>query len=277
MTIAITTICINEMEWLPSLYEQHKDWPGMSLWVFVEAADEVYADSNPSLVSEHGLSVDGTSEFLRDLSVQDSRVVYVPFGFTKHNVDKALGKVAARQKCLDVVFDCPWSKYVVILDADEFYMKADQQKINQMMAFSNHVYHCFGFTHIWHPPSLYDKPLFSHEIRGGFWKMDHMKGFRLVPGMRYTDCHQHPRHPKGIDSLARHKQPNCIHMAFASEENKRIAKHVYYEKRGEKVDPNRAWYCTSRNLFSRWKPGDKLPRGVEVLPYAGPIPEALHD
>src|SRR4051794_7463634 len=38
MSVLLATLCINEMEWLPRLYEQHKDWPGMAGWVFVEAA-----------------------------------------------------------------------------------------------------------------------------------------------------------------------------------------------------------------------------------------------
>lgn len=275
MTVALTTICLNEMEWLPKLYEQHKDWPDMSLWVFVESADVVYARTNPSMVNEKGLSVDGTGGFLRELSLRDPRVVYVPFGYTKHDTDESLGKVAARQRCLDEVAKRDYLQHVVILDADEFYMRKDQATINQLMRETNTTYHCFGFTHIWHPPSLHKEPLFSREIKGGFWKMDHMKGFRWVKGMQYRDCHQHPRHPDGDGSMTRHGYPRCVHMAFASEAVKRYAKHAYYEKRGERTDPSRARYCAQRRLFSCWYPDDPLPHGVEVIHYDGPIPEAF--
>ena len=37
--IALATLALNEMEWLPLLWEQHRAWPGMVRWVFVEAAD----------------------------------------------------------------------------------------------------------------------------------------------------------------------------------------------------------------------------------------------
>ena len=49
MRIVLATLLLNEMEWLPKLYEQHKDWPGLCGWVFVEAADRVYANVNPEV------------------------------------------------------------------------------------------------------------------------------------------------------------------------------------------------------------------------------------
>ena len=275
MTVALTTICLNEMEWLPKLYEQHKDWPDLLAWIFVEGADKVYQETNPSMVNSNGLSVDGTSRFLRELEQKDSRVTYVPYGLA-YNDHKELGKVALRQKCLEIV-ERRNPDYVVILDADEFYVKSDQEQVNALMASSDADYYCFGWTHIWHPPSMYDEPLFSREIQGGFWGMDHMKGFRWQKGMRYTDCHQHPRREDGTHEMEVFGRPRCVHMAFASEATKRYAKHAYYERRGERTDPARARYCAARSLFSRWFPGDKVPKGVEILDYTGPIPEAFLD
>ncbi len=84
MSIQLNTLCLNEMEWLPRLYEQHRDWHGMGHWVFVEAADRAYAEANPDMVSKDGLSIDGTSEWLADLAKRDDRVIYIPHGFTGH-------------------------------------------------------------------------------------------------------------------------------------------------------------------------------------------------
>ena len=75
-TVALCTLCLNEMEWLARLYEQHRNWPGLLKWVFVEAADVVYAKTNPDMVTSFGLSVDGTSDYLRNLSREDSRIVW---------------------------------------------------------------------------------------------------------------------------------------------------------------------------------------------------------
>jgi len=51
MSVLIGTICLNEMQWLPMLYEQHRYWPDLEKWVFVEGADRVYQQTNPELVS----------------------------------------------------------------------------------------------------------------------------------------------------------------------------------------------------------------------------------
>ena len=35
MRIMLATMCLNEMQWLPFLFKQHKDWPGLVSWTFV--------------------------------------------------------------------------------------------------------------------------------------------------------------------------------------------------------------------------------------------------
>ena len=74
MSIVLSTLCLNEMEWLDKLYAQHKDWVGLEKWIFVESADRVYAETNPDMVSSSGLSVDGTTEFLRELAAPPTAV-----------------------------------------------------------------------------------------------------------------------------------------------------------------------------------------------------------
>ena len=146
MTIALCTLVLNEMEWLEKLYAQHRDWPELVKWVFVEAADRVYANTNPDLVSPTGLSVDGTSEYLTDLASRDGRVQYIPFGFTT-NRNIELGKVAARQAYLDVLKEVA-PDFLLILDADEFYLHQDQSLITSIMENeSKSVRHfCFQFS-----------------------------------------------------------------------------------------------------------------------------------
>lgn len=277
MSIALCTLCLNEMEWLPKLYEQHKHWPCMERWIFVESADRVYAETNPELVSSNGLSVDGTSEFLADLASKDGRVTYIPFGFCYHQ-DPALCKVQARQQYIDSLSRRP-TKFFVVLDADEFYCYDDQELINSTLhhtSYGKHMY-CFQFTHIWHPLSVSTEPLFKYEVVGGFWDMRHMKAVRWTDGMRYESNHQRPTAGSGWGKVVMYDEPHCFHMAFASEATKRVAKHRYYERRGEAVDMRRRWYVTSRRCFQTWKPGDRLPRGAHVELYQGKIPEVFRE
>lgn len=275
MKIALVTLCLNEMEWLPKLYAQHKDWPHLVSWVFVEAADVVYAKTNPGLVSAEGLSVDDTSNWLQSLAKEDPRVKYIPYGFSRHE-DPALGKVPARQAYLDYLEEVT-PDFFVVLDADEFYCKADQAMVNHRMASSRDKFRhfCFGFTHIWHPAALKDEPLFRYEVMGGFWGMPHTKGVRWAPNLRYTDSHQRCMCGDGPEMMQRFPGPKCIHMAFASDPEHRAAKHRYYEDRGE-AGSRRDWYVESRKAFEKYRPGtNRLPRGARVVSYRGPIPEVF--
>jgi hypothetical protein len=264
------------MEWLPKLYEQHKDWPNLTKWIFVESADRVYAATSPHMVTTEGLSVDGTSQFLQDLAFCDPRIIYIPYGFCS-NSNPALGKIEARQQYLDALLDVA-PEFLMILDADEFYMRSDQSAINQRLRVSGGKYRhfCFQFTHIWHPQSIDYAPLFQYEVTGGFWDMRHTKGIRWNKDLRYSTNHQRPEVGNERGAMATFNKPHCIHMAFASNPAMREAKHTYYINRGEGVVDGRQWYVDSRDMFRTWSPGMNLPRGARVQEYRGPIPEAFN-
>jgi hypothetical protein len=279
MSIALCTICLNELEFLPKLYGQHKDWPDLAAWVFVEGADVAYAQANPGLVSDKGLSIDNTSAYLRQLADRDERVTYIPHGFSRGR-DITLGKTAMRQRYLDVLQSVK-PDFLVILDADEFYCRDDQPVVNDIMAqASGQWWHwCFKFTHIWHPPVLKNEPLFSRQAVGGFFDMDHIKGHRWHSDLRYNAQHQRPDMPtwNTYPRTQRHDGPYCIHMAFATDGQLRTAKHRYYEYRGEGRTDRRGWYVQTRRAFESWTPENDVafPRGAKIVPYDGPIPEVF--
>lgn len=85
-----------------------------------------------------------------------------------------------------------------------------------------------------------------------------------------------------IPTCLRHKTvPECIHFGYASSAVSRLAKHRYYEERGEGREPNprlrnmRRMYVDCRNEYRSWEPGNKLPHGAKIIPYKGPIPEVF--
>lgn len=271
MSIALCTIVLNEMEWLPKLWEQHRGWPGLKAWVFVEGADENYTKANPSMVRD-GLSVDGTTEFLESIC-GDGRVVYAR--------NQGSDKCAMRNACLRLLNHDPPDFYLN-LDADEFYMKADQPKVEARMRWSagqGYDGTIFRYRHLWRPPSMPDWSPFAWEVRGGFWAIPHCHGWRWQEGMRHDGNHMNPSYggqPPRMVNLARDSDaPQCVHMAFASELKGRRAKHAYYVGRGEGVTDHRGWYVESRAAWETWLPGAPLPRGAQVLPYEGPIPEVF--
>lgn len=300
MRIQLATLCLNELEWLPRLYEQHKDWPGLVNWTFVESADRLFAEVNPSRVSPSGLSVDGTSEFLRDLAARDSRVTYIPYGFcggSDHPLRRDQGKCEARQQYLDVAEGVK-PELIIVLDADEFYSHTDQGGILRIhQQFPNHRAYLFPQRHLWAPPSVHSTVMPEVEAVGGYWSIPHYRVWRWERGIRYRMNHNWPEDIGGtylkqysirFDGGERRSRrilrtrdpgviPQCVHMGYASSLASREAKHAYYVARGEGIDTKRSMYVDCRTAFETWTPGDALPHGATVVPYTGPYPEVFSE
>lgn len=280
MTVMLATLVLNEMEHLPNLYAQHKDWPGLTQWVFVESADSVYAQTNPSLVTEEGLSVDGTTEYLHALSQSDSRVKHIKFGFCSHS-DPAQGKIIARQQYMNVAEEVE-PTYIVTLDADEFYSYSAQGCVlNLMEAYPK--YRCYRLRQrdIWRPERIKHRPLFNLEVVGGYWNVRHCRFWRWAPGLQYTINHNWPSLDgvEAIKSMMKFDKvdnnPQCVHLGFASKSQFRAAKNHYYVARGEGAGDGRTMYVECRAAFERWRPGVPLPHRAKVIPYNGVIPECF--
>lgn len=284
MRVALCSLVLNEMEWLPLSWEQHKDWPGLCAWVFVEAADREYARANPTEVSAAGLSVDGTTGFLRQLPLADPRAVYVPHGFSS-GPSPERGKCEARQRYFDVLESLRVRPdYVVMLDGDEFYAREDQERLNEVMRRlpRENASAVIPKREIWRPPFWHDQPVPRYEAVGGFWKMPCCHWWRWVPGMHHRDCHNTPTLPNGVPvnrtALWLDKDPDApqmLHMGFASRPRFRLAKNRYYAARGESLDVQRLWHVQARAEWEAWRPGQLLTRGGRVIPYEGPVPECF--
>jgi len=281
MSVVLCTLCLNELEWLPKLYKQHRHWPGLKKWIFVESADRVYAETNRSRVSHDGLSVDGTTEFLQGLAQIDPRVIHIPYGFSEHPIDPAQNKCLARQQYLDIAEDVH-PDLLIVIDADEFYPQRFQQDIIDMTKEHPGI---TGFAtkhrEIWHPPVISHEPLFNCEVVGGFWDVLYCRTWRWEPGLRYVNDHNTPESCRGklTRKLRRPlpQDPYYVHMAFTSNPVHRKAKHDYYVARGEGRTDHRQQYVDSRAAYLTWHPtcNPTLPMGARVVPYDGLIPEAL--
>ena len=286
MRLCLCTLVLNEMQWLEKLYEQHKRWKGLVKWIFVESADQVYAQTNPNMVSKEGLSIDGTTEFLEKLSKEDPRVVHIKHGICS-STDPAQGKCEARNRYLHEM-ESAYPDYFVVIDADEFYPWVMQARINEMLKNPGRDQlwaACFKHREIWHPPIFQQfssgVARFSYEVTGGFWSIPYCRVWKWFPGLTYTN-HNTPSLCAGasLDRYLRrfdsdNNAPYFVHMGFASQLKTRAAKNRYYEERGEKVDRKRSWYCDSRKAFETWTPETVLPKGAKVTCYNGIIPECF--
>lgn len=298
MRVMLATLCLNEMEWLPHLYEQHKNWPGLVRWCFVESADVTYARANPERVSKDGLSVDGTTEFLESLAKTDPFVTHIKHGFcSAPQIDQA--KCQARQCYLDDAKGVS-PHILVVLDADEFYSSRCQALLCAICESApNGWAYLFPQRHLWYPyRSPEEKPglsaLCTQEVIGGYWDVPHFRVWRWNPQMRYLKNHNWPEDANGtfftrgalrFDSSRAQRRaafrynrdefPACVHTGFCSLIADRKAKHSYYIARGEGTGDRRKMYLDCRTAYEEWTPGRTLPHGARVVPYNGPIPEVF--
>lgn len=312
--VVLATLCLNEMEWLPSLYAQHKNWPGLVKWAFVESADRVYAETNPGMISDGGLSNDGTTEYLNLLSKTDEKIIHIPYGFcgfdSRYPLDQH--KCEARNQYLNILNQYE-PDLLIVLDADEFYTYDAQTVISEILNLSENYYQgsafCFNQRHIWYPPLLQTSRgkleypqyrLFTHEALGGYWRVIHCRVWKWEPNLKYHKNHNWPEDQDGTflthkkESMLRTDEriphflsgvplPECIHLGYASQKENRVAKHRYYENRGEGKEEHpilrrkRRMYVECRNDYLSWEPGGILSHDASVIPYTGPIPEVFRE
>jgi hypothetical protein len=279
LRIVLATLCLNEIEWLPALWEQHQTWPGLVGWIFVEGADREYAKVNPDLVRENGLSRDGTSLFLAGIETMDPRVRFVRHGFFGGN-GSAQGKCEARQRYIVEAwaFAPDW---IIVIDADEFYTRRDQARIVEMLKGVEQDAVLLRQRHIWCPPGFQPESDsgFDTEVVGGYWDVPHCRIWRWIPGMEYKTNHNWPEVNGRYLTTSMYRfhpdDPQCVHMGFASTGRMRAAKHRYYQSRGEGPKDGRQKYVECRAAWETWKPGDTLPQGAKVIQYDGPVPEVF--
>lgn len=282
MKVALCTLCLNESEFLAKSHEQHRNWPGLVAWIFVEAADPKYAEANPAMVSPEGLSVDQTCPIITSMANADPRVRLIRHGWmTDGNVAQA--KTRGRDRYLDVL-EAIEPDYFVVLDADEFYSYDDQIKISELIERDvAHRYLSWRLMqrHIWRPHSIRKAPRFELEVKGGYWHIKHVRIFRWQTGIRYRTDHNWPQsalyHPLRNLYEGGLGDPQCIHLGFARGSAEREATNRYYQQRGEGLRDGRESYVTCRRAWEFWKPGKRLPDAAQVLPYEGPIPECFRE
>jgi hypothetical protein len=289
--IQLCTLLLNEEEWLVSNYEQHKDWPGLCSWVFVHGADVTYGSTSPGLVTADGLSVDGTGEILDEIARRDDRVTVIHHGWMRHR-DPAQAKCHGRQRYLDVA-EKVRPEFLLVIDEDEFHSHAAQAAVTARLHSSRPDEHAFVFRqrHVWRPPSISHEPLFKWEVRGGYWDVPHVRGWRWEPGLRYAQNHNWPEDRRGRLLIHKGRQvrcdrepdgPECAHLGYGSSGANREAKHNYYVARGEgkeggRIGRTRGMYLDCRRAWQTYRPGDVLPHGARVVPYDGEVPECFRD
>jgi hypothetical protein len=210
--------------------------------------------------------------------------------------DPAQAKCWARTQYLHAA-DEVGPDWIIVIDADEFYSRADQAKLTEMLGGIDAMFPALGQRrpavllgqrHVWRPPSV-GGPLLAREVTGGYWDVPHIRVWPWEPGLRYGGNHNWPERRRDGSllnadlvrwnggGLPGRPNPQCVHLGFASSLARRAPTHAYYQARGEGEGDGRQMYVDCRAAWETWQEGDALPHGARVIPYDGPRPEALEE
>ena len=282
MRVVLATIALNEAEFVERQLAQHLDWPGLVGWVWVEGAAEHYGRAHPNAVTAEGLSVDCTTSMLIRAAGEDGRIRYVSHGWAR-GAEAAMGAQKAElRNAYCRVADGLDADVLIVVDADEFYAREDQERILDIMAEAGEDYDAFMFKqrHMWRPPALLGDES-QLEVVGGYWDVPHVRVWWYERGARYQN-HNHlalPGRRYNPQRLYRGRpgDPECVHLGFARDPRHRLRTNAYYVARGEGREQgfNRSSYVTCRGAWATWLPGQTLPQGAQTLPYEAALPEVL--
>jgi len=275
----LATIVLNELEMLPKLVEQHRDWPGLIGWCIVEGSTKIYGKTHPDAVTKKGLSTDGTSAFLKQWRSESPTNFYIDYGWSDGPEGQQKRELRNTYCCVADIED---PDLLIVIDADEAYTKEDQERILQVVEQRNN-YNAWLFKqrHIWRPPSADEDKIGLWEVVGGYWDIPHTRVWRWQKYSRYVENHNYLNPPCRTQveaQLYRYKDgdPECVHFGFARSGQHRARTNAYYKARGEgreKLGRNRQMYVDCRDAFETWQQGDGLPHGARVRAFDGVLPE----
>lgn len=265
-TITFGTILLNEQKFIGLSLYQHYTF--CDNWILVEGTCLGYPTRK---VTENGFSKDFSSNIIEIFPDPNDKLKYVKHGWTSANGEDA--KSELRNEYLKYTQE----DFLVVLDADEFYIKDDL--IEVFKKFDNPK--LYGITlpqvHFWKNTQSY--------ITGEYYDISHTRIYRNINGMKYIQNHNFPEingefvHKKGHFKYKRtqiekkdrftFEEPCCYHMGFAKDYDDMKDKSDYYVNRGE--DTTRQSTTESR---AAWFNGE-LPEKCRVKKWCGPLPEVL--
>lgn len=260
------SILLNEKRFIGLNLLQHYDL--CDSWTLVEGACQGYPTRK---VSEGGLSLDNSSVQIRLFPDPFGKIEFIQHGWTVSDGE------AAKSELRNVYLKSSNANIIVVIDADEFYLKEDFNKAIEKFEDPN----IFGVTlpqvHFWKSTERF--------ITGDYYDISHTRFFRNVFGMSYIKNHNFPeingaliheggnfKYKRTIDKIQgkfSYLEPKCYHMGFAKDFDDMRDKSDYYINRGEKI--TRKSTTESR---AAWFDGN-LPENCLVRDWGGELPEVL--
>jgi glycosyltransferase involved in cell wall biosynthesis len=261
--VSVGVIAVNEEEYLSYCLKGIYGWDHCHEIIVVEGAVEKYPSKN---VTSEGHSTDKTIEIIQNFRDPEGKIKLV----TQNK--KWQDKMYQRNQYATRIS----GDWLFVVDADEFYTEEDLEQLAKEMSIPNVDLLSFsrpeGIIHFWYG--------LDRQVRGGYWDVPHQRIYRYVPGLKYTDNHNHPymgniRTDHITGAKRKTSRITCYHTGFCKKRKNMRDKQDFYYNRGEKQ--SRSMYSDCREAWFDWVPGKELPHKAQVLPYKGPIPEVLKE
>ncbi len=268
--ISFGTILLNEQKFIGLNLCQHYDL--CDEWILVEGACQGYPDRK---VSKSGLSLDNTELIINLFPDPEAKIAYIQHGWTKATGEDA--KSELRNEYASKIS----GKYLVVIDADEFYEKNDLNiAIEELKKDREKFAIVLPQIHFWKTTNAF--------ITGEYYDISHTRIYRSIPGMKYIKNHNFPevngkfihemgqfKYPRKVietekgSGAYKYDGPKCFHMGFAKDFEDMKDKTEYYVNRGE--DKTR---ISTTNSRAAWFNGD-LPEKCRVRDWGGEIPKYI--
>jgi len=232
--VGIGTILLNEKKFIGWNLINH--YKMCSSWFIVEGACQGYPKHN---VSNEGLSNDRSSVQIRLFPDPCNKLKLIQHGWTTKTGEDA--KSELRNRYLEKFS----SDYLLVLDADEFYLRQDLEialnKIVQQGAYAVTL----PQVHFWKTT--------KQIILGKYYDISHTRIFKHIPGMKYNQNHNFPeingclltklgdhiKYKRILKEIRKgeydYEGPRCYHFGFAKDFEDMRDKTEYYINRGENI------------------------------------------
>lgn len=217
--LTILTIALDGMPWLACHYAAFERLEVPWRWIIVEGVADAVACTSWCAKLPGRLSTDGTTEYVRHLCAQDSRITHISQPLWP-------GKVAMCNAALDLIREpC----VLMQIDADELWKTEQLAKIEYLLALKWRSFsHAFFFCNYYVGP---DRAIrFQKDGYGNHTAYEWKRAWNFVPGMQFKS-HEPPvldGETMGVD----HEFTDTLigrfrHMAYATRKQMQFRENYY--------------------------------------------------
>ena len=252
------SICIpvlNEEKFIYSCIKQIYDWECTHEIIILEGSTKLYRQANPDMVNVQGLSIDKTSEIIRNFPDPQKKIKFIQ--------QRWEDKLELKKK----MWSMATGYYVWLIDADEFYTPEDLTKIAETIKTK-------PIKQLKIKQRIFGRTLDS-IVTGGRFTNNYMERF-WERGKNHPNTHHSVKDEDGKTLSSEDAGIICYHYSNLHSKTYLKAKAKFYRLRNEIMYQGKyESHCVYNDGIINAKIGDVLPGGVTIEKYDGEHSEII--